>query len=183
MGTRHLIAVQYKNEYKIAQYGQWDGYPSGQGVDILNFLLIEFNREKFIQALEKTCWLNLEKEYDKLKSDEEIFNERPYLSRDTGADILNILQNSDGLEVLNRIDFAKNSLFCEYAYVIDFDKNTFEVYKGFNKNKLDKSERFYSDKTDENEAYYPVKFLHSFDLDKLPTVKEFLDIVEPDQDE
>lgn len=26
MRTRHLIGVYYKNELKIAQYGQWDGY-------------------------------------------------------------------------------------------------------------------------------------------------------------
>ena len=30
MGTRHLIAVQLDGEYKIAQYGQWDGYPEGK---------------------------------------------------------------------------------------------------------------------------------------------------------
>lgn len=29
MGTRHIIAVVADDEYKIAQYGQWDGYPSG----------------------------------------------------------------------------------------------------------------------------------------------------------
>ena len=38
MGTRNLTAVFMDGEYKVAQYGQWDGYPSGQGVDILNIL-------------------------------------------------------------------------------------------------------------------------------------------------
>lgn len=38
MGTRHLIMVFDKNNVlKVAQYGQWDGCPSGQGVDVLNF--------------------------------------------------------------------------------------------------------------------------------------------------
>jgi len=32
MGTRHLICAKINNEYKLSQYGQWDGYPSGQGV-------------------------------------------------------------------------------------------------------------------------------------------------------
>ena len=37
MGTRHLIAVHKDGKYPIAQYGQWDGYPTGQGVRVLAF--------------------------------------------------------------------------------------------------------------------------------------------------
>ena len=28
MGTRNLTCVFKDGEYKVAQYGQWDGYPS-----------------------------------------------------------------------------------------------------------------------------------------------------------
>lgn len=38
MGTRHLIIVVSQQEVKVAQYGQWDGYPDGQGKRILTFL-------------------------------------------------------------------------------------------------------------------------------------------------
>ncbi|MHC5949058.1 hypothetical protein ACVXZ3_04645 [Providencia hangzhouensis] len=38
MGTRHLICVAKDGDYKVAQYGQWDGYPSGQGLTLLTFL-------------------------------------------------------------------------------------------------------------------------------------------------
>lgn len=38
MGTRHLICVSHNDQCKVAQYGQWDGYPAGQGVNILAFL-------------------------------------------------------------------------------------------------------------------------------------------------
>ena len=38
MGTRHMIAVVNNGKYRVAQYGQWDGYPSGQGVGVLGFL-------------------------------------------------------------------------------------------------------------------------------------------------
>ncbi len=35
MGTRHLIIVYYKGKYRIAQYGQWDGYPSGKQIEMV----------------------------------------------------------------------------------------------------------------------------------------------------
>ena len=38
MGTRNLTAVYIDGEYKVAQYGQWDGYPEGQGMTALTFL-------------------------------------------------------------------------------------------------------------------------------------------------
>jgi hypothetical protein len=38
MGTRNSTLIQVDGEYKVAQYCQWDGYPSGQGVGILESL-------------------------------------------------------------------------------------------------------------------------------------------------
>lgn len=38
MGTRNLTMVISGGKPRIAQYGQWDGYPSGQGLTALNFL-------------------------------------------------------------------------------------------------------------------------------------------------
>ena len=41
MGTRNLTLVKDKEgKTKVAQYGQWDGYPEGQGSTILNFIKI-----------------------------------------------------------------------------------------------------------------------------------------------
>jgi hypothetical protein len=38
MGTRNLTRVICDGKTKVAQYGQWDGYPEGQGKTVLNFL-------------------------------------------------------------------------------------------------------------------------------------------------
>lgn len=111
-------------------------------------------------------------------------NKHPEFDRATEAEILNlIMKSSDGLELMNSIEFANNSLFCEWAYVIDLDKNTFEIYKGFNHNPLMNNERFYSD-SEPYEAYnetryYPVKLQASFNLNELPEEKQFIDICEP----
>lgn len=150
MGTRHLTCVVKGGDYKVAQYGQWDGYPSGQGIDILNFLRDELDREKFLANLAQTftptdeqikAWW-LEVGYDIEKSDgfvdyaisKQYSAKHPSLSRDTGAGILALIQNaSDPVPVNVYKEFAADSLFCEYAYVVDFDKGTFEVFKGFNR--------------------------------------------------
>lgn len=38
MGTRNLTCVVVDGEMKVAQYGQWDGYPEGQGATCCEFI-------------------------------------------------------------------------------------------------------------------------------------------------
>lgn len=198
MGTRHLIAVQVDGEYKVAQYGQWDGYPSGQGASILEFLR---NHKKKLPALAdavracsemsdedyKQAWVDCgadpDSDFVTMDVSEKFSQRYPYLSRNCGSEILNHVFNAgtDGLKLRYALDFAADSLFCEWAYVIDLDKNTFEVFKGFNTTPLDPSERFASlpvEPGNTNSQYYQVTLVQSYDLDKLPTVKKFVATLE-----
>lgn len=162
MGTRHLIAVMDDGKYKVAQYGQWDGYPEGQGVDVLEFLSETGNIKKLKEALGKVRYLDKRddkfcKEYDRnaptWSSDPD--NRTPeqkrwfksYISRDLGAKILCNIANSNDDEILlkNSIEFKDDALFCEWYYIVNFDKNTLEVGD------------------------------IEFKLDNLPTEKEFLE--------
>ncbi|KAI1759222.1 hypothetical protein GGR53DRAFT_514291 [Hypoxylon sp. FL1150] len=43
MGTRHLICIRINRQWVVAQYGQFDGYPTGQGVRLFDFLHVEGN--------------------------------------------------------------------------------------------------------------------------------------------
>ena len=61
MGTRGLTSVKVNGETKIAQYGQWDHYPSGQGIVALNFLR-NFNEEHFRTQLSKCRFIDENKE-------------------------------------------------------------------------------------------------------------------------
>jgi glutamate mutase epsilon subunit len=85
-------------EYKVANYGQWDGYPEGQGVDVLNFLHSLPDVDTFSKALEKCSFLNEEeiKQLNETRTlegiDEDFIIE---VNRDTGADILNRILNSE----------------------------------------------------------------------------------------
>jgi hypothetical protein len=60
MGTRNLTCVVVNGDYKIAKYGQWDGYPSGLGISILNFLQTKFNKNKFKKHLNKVKFVSSE---------------------------------------------------------------------------------------------------------------------------
>jgi hypothetical protein len=182
MGTRNLICVMKDNEYKIAQYGQWDGYPEENGIDILSFLR-NCDKNLFLEKLEK-CRFFSDEEINKIhalneKDQFDYLENNKQISKDTGAKILNFVYENEKEEMLlvNSVNFAKDSLFCEWCYVIDYDKNCLEVYRGFNKNKLEENERFNFKDYEPKDAYYPVRFVCSFSLDDIPSNNDFIDKV------
>jgi hypothetical protein len=191
--------VRYKKQYKVAQYGQWDGYPSGQGANVLNFLH-SVNLDQFKKKLERVRLLNHEDPKDKEFVDRlnesldaksmDILAKRlfdKFFTRDLGSKVLwSIMSASedDGEILLNGdLEFVKDSLFCEWAYLIDLDKGVLEVYKGFNTKPLAKSQRFYGDGKRNGEKYYPIRCIKKYKLDKLPTLEKFLKELEPKDDE
>jgi hypothetical protein len=214
MGTRNLTMVISKSETKVAQYGQWDGYPSGQGANILNFLKVlgtdEKAREELLNEHKESGWardnakqflklknLSIENFKENLESisffteeelniinedSENAFQQRPYLSRNTASEILWEISKGNVDKLVNHENFAEDSLFCEWAYVIDLDKNTFEVYQGFNTTPIDETERFFYLQKEEGE-YKPVTLLKSYDLNNLPTIEEFVELDEEEEDE
>ncbi len=170
MGTRNLTVVVKDGEYKVAQYGQWDGYISGAGFSILEYLR-NWDRAKFEENLKKVVFLKDE------VTIEALFNspKKMLVHRDTGCKILQVIEECDfeTIELCNGIGFAEDSLFCEYAYVVDLDANRLEVYTGFQKQEHDCG-RFASMRSPENEenrrdGYFPIKLLLSYSLDELPT--------------
>lgn len=192
MGTRNLTMVINKaGETKVAQYGQWDGYPEGQGSIALAFLQ-ECDLDKFEEKINKISWFT-DEEIDEINQNSWM-ETYPWLSRDTGANILNAIYHGSYVErdvisgdkthecditkLVNEEKFAGDSLFCEWAYVIDLQKGTFEVYRGFQEEPLAEDERFYSlfeQPEHRTDVYYPVKLAKEYKLDNLPTYFEFID--------
>ena len=202
MGTRNLTVVFMDGEYRVAQYGQWDGYPEGQGLTCLRFLRDQMNEKEFRENLShikyidarklQRMWMDYGMDDDgsiPIKDADRFRAAFPEFSRDTGAEILTMIQNnritSNCLE--DSLTFASESLFCEWAYVVDFDKRTFEVYKGFNKTPLEESDRFYFLRMYEDPGeysggvYHGVKIVNSFSLDDLPSDDAFLNAFKEDE--
>jgi hypothetical protein len=128
MGTRGLTKVIKNDKVVVAQYGQWDHYPSGQGLTALRFLRDEANVEKLDKGL---YWLyevdskDVGEIVDRI-GEEHFVTAYPSLIRDTGADILELIANAKGaLPVLLDTDFENDELFCEGVFTVDLDKKRF----------------------------------------------------------
>lgn len=158
MGTRNLTLVKDRSgNTKVAQYGQWDGYPEGQGSTILNFIKNKENRDKleevigkvkfitpdvpqkvkgYIEAYDKRCptWSN--EPDNRTEADRYWFDN--LISRDVCGKILESLiainvellpnEFDKVIYLQDRSGFADDSLFCEFAYCVNYQTEKLEVY-------------------------------------------------------
>lgn len=154
MGTRHLqTVINKKGETKVSQYGQWDGYPDGQGIEVLKFLrsidlntyeerleLIQEAAQEFIDDINK--WVeSTESSLDELKNNKEYYA----LHRDCGSDIHYLIYENK----IKYVMLEEDNSWCEGFYTIDLKNNEFITeYHGYKK---------------------------SYKLDKLPTEKQYLE--------
>ncbi|RYP57186.1 hypothetical protein DL770_010728 [Monosporascus sp. CRB-9-2] len=159
MGTRHLVLVYHKGQYRIAKYGQWDGYPEGQGATVLRFVSDPESLSKLRSVLDAEGMLYeptedqlnawyvemqhaSQEHYTRPPTDERELDKWcnvlhpgqdvcPSVSRDTGADILWLVADATAekpVPVVHNIDFVADTVFCEWAYVVDLDEHVLEVY-------------------------------------------------------
>lgn len=193
MGTRHLIAVIKDGQPKIAQYGQWDGYPSAAGVTVLDFVRsLDAGygvRKRFDAALARCRFARDQAELEALAAN--VAYRDYYLSRDVGGEILDkVLSATDEIVLCDSYEFASTSLWCEWAYVIDLDQDQLEVYKGFHEGPAPDGERFavFNDKAKENASavrtqYGPVRLAKIYPFDALPSNSIFLaDLTDEEED-
>lgn len=197
MGTRNLVAVYEGGAYRVAQYGQWDGYPEGQGITVLQFLRDKMNEALFRERVHNAKYISPaalsalwqrygadEHGYVRCEDADRMKKDYPQFSRDIGAEILELVQNSDNGILLNdRLGFAADSLFCEWAWVVDLDGRTFEGFAGFNNMRLPDDERFAFLNPDRELEYYPVRRVAKFSLDELPDDESFLAAFQSEEEE
>lgn len=144
MGTRNLTGVIKNGEYRVAQYGQWDGYPEGQGETVYRFLTGNGTIARLEANLDNCRWVT-DADYAEARKEigveegigyltmeqSEMWQARyPTLDRGTCADILFLIEQADGNPVIlkNSEEFLNDGLFCEWAYVIDLDTRELKVY-------------------------------------------------------
>lgn len=148
MGTRNLTIVKVDKKPKVVQYGQWDGYPEGQGQTIADFLkTVDLKKfKKQVRALKTYTKATVEKAYKDAGHDGgewvkgEVSDKKnrahPALDRDWGAGILALIHNGTVTKVQFCTDYDVKTgkvdleTWCEYWYEIDLDKETVTLNSG-----------------------------------------------------
>jgi len=181
MSSRHLLCVYHQGAYQIAQFGVFDGYPGVVAAEVIDFLNQDKSIIKKFKSNLKNCCFLTEQELN----NQTVFKKNPTRTN-TASNILSIItKNRDQpIYLKNSLYFAAESLYCEWLYVIDFDKNTFEIFKGFNEDPLHQDERFYNltNSILAKKKQYPVKLAIAYGLENLPTLSDCLDYLNDDDE-
>jgi len=138
MGTRGLFGFYWKGKFYVV-YNHWDSYPSGLGAKIL-LEILDADLEKWKELLEQIVIVDQDVEPTK----EQIERLKPYtdlsVSNQSTSDWYCLLRHCQGSitrvlqsgHIVNAVDTDNNPDFQEYAYVVNFDQNTLDFYRGTN---------------------------------------------------
>jgi hypothetical protein len=195
MGTRGFIGFVVDGTEKIA-YNHFDSYPSGLGVEVLGWL-----RKAHIGGARRLAGELRVVDPSTAPTAEDVEKLRPYANTNVGTQTLDdwyvLLRETQGNPaatldagfMLDGSDFPLDSVFAEYGYVVDFDANTFEAYRGFQKEPHDKG-RFAAREPFRPEyrkgqlvEWWPCALVASWPLHDLPTDEAFCLAVEGSADE
>lgn len=189
MGTRSMHGLR-KNGIDKTQYNQCDGDPEGVGQEIYSYVSKHTNEElnnlfdriSLVQEDLTVSQLTVEQKekYKKFikdyKCSQYIQEEDKVMDNLWMYSFLHDFQgNLDLFDKYPEIDimvdgtnFIKNSLFCEWAYIINLDTEKLEIWEGFQK-KPQPNNRY---GTEENEGYYPCALIAEIDFDFIRANKE-----------
>ena len=192
MGTRGFVGF-VADEKDTITYNHFDSYPSAVGVHTLKFVrrLAEDG-----ETLEKYRVLARDIQHvddDVPPTREDVVRLAQFANlgvsqRNLYTEWYGLLRETQGsaqatLEcgvAENAAEFPKDSLFCEWGYLIDFDNQKFEVYRGFQTDPVTEGRwaglvaapRYEGD----TNAYKAVKLVASYDFYDLPSNTEFMEL-------
>lgn len=170
MSTRGFVGWVI-DEKVVITYNHSDSYPSYLGKHVLEFLrsgVAPTLREKLKQVRlvddDVAGPTPAEREQYKQFFQQVSGGDDWYaVLRDLQGDLRLILEA--GITPVVGEEWAYNSLFCEWGYLVDLDENVFEVYKGM-QTRLPILGRWAGIPSDD--GYFPVSRARSWHLDELP---------------
>jgi hypothetical protein len=173
MGTRGAWGYIKNDEMKVT-YNHFDSYPEGLGQRVLDFC----NTKTVSELNEIYEKMRIVEEDDAPTINDIELCKKHYLvdlgvSRQSVDDWYCLLRKAQGDPqkyadvgiMTDGSNFLKDSLFCEYAYLINLDSNMLEIYEGFQKSQ---PKGRFSDVEKTETEYYPVSLIMEFSLLNLP---------------
>ena len=184
MGTRGIYGFYKDGEDKLS-YNHMDSYPSVLGRDVVRFVeetSIEemneiFDRIQMVLENEEPSEIQIKRleEYAKTETRHGI-----KIGEGTEKNWYNLLRSAqgdlfafkDGLSfMIDSRNFIKESLFCEWGWIINLDDEVLEVYRGFNYeptyHRYSLDEPYDPDYSDDK--YYACERLIKFPLEDIPS--------------
>ena len=141
MGTRGLVGFHLDGKNYLS-YNHWDSYPSGLGQEVVEFIKSRLSTIEYMK--DEVRALKFVNSNDQVPADE-IEKYAKYNEGNVGEDgtwyqVLHKTQGNLGLILESGVmtddrDFALDSLFCEWGYVVNLDAMTLEIYRGFQTSK------------------------------------------------
>ena len=178
MSTRGCYGFR-KNGIDKLTYNHSDSYP-----DYLGVVMVKFCKETSIEEMNEIFDRLILVNNNIQPTAEQIQECRVYyngnVSLQTPDDWYCLLRNAQGeineyknglRYMIEDCDFIKDSLFCEYAYIINLDTNCLEFWVGFQK------EPSYGNRygTENNRGYYPCKMMSYYPLENMElSIEEYV---------
>lgn len=181
MGTRGLYGFR-KNGVDKTTYNHFDSYPDWLGHEVVKFCK-ETSIEEMNEIFDRIVLVNEMDKPTKKQISEciEYYNEN--VSTRSVDDWYCLLREAQGdLNAYKRglkymtdgSDFIKDSLFCEYAYIINLDTNCLEFWIGFQTEPCEDN-RYGMETHDNRNKYYPCKMMACYPFDTEKTEQEIVD--------
>lgn len=168
MGTRGAYGFIKNGQHKVS-YNHFDSYPDGLGNDILNYL-DRYTIKQINNHFDAIELVNEDSQPTKEQIEKCAGTSDFSVSNRSKQDWYCLLKGAQGNlaaharvgYMVDAYNFLLDGLFCEYAYIINLDDKTLEIYKGFQK-KPPKGR--YSD-APRKSGYYAVGLVKTFPLGK-----------------
>lgn len=164
----------YKNGIDKIAYNHYDSQYDGLGEDIVKFIknstIEELNDifEKIILVNEKDIPTDEDVElYEDYLEDAFSYNELRnwrVLLRDIEGDLE--LYKEEVKHMIDNKEGLKDSLWCDYGYIINLDTNELEIYRGGQESP---SKNRYSTELPNDSGYYNCRLVHVFSLNNIPS--------------
>lgn len=183
MSTRGVIGFRKDGQDKVA-YSRSDSYPSWRGVRVLAYcrthtpaqMSASFDRITLVDTDTRPTPQQVEDHRD--TRDTASYGggrDEMYSLLIGGAGDLAYYDDPRHYLMIDYSGFLADSLFCEWAYVINLDEGVLEVYRGFNKDPR-AAGRYAVSGRDE---YAGVRLVETYPLSSLPSDEDFLAELQP----